>query len=515
MSTHAFPSNPFTSPFNPFLPHEDVVEVEEDGAEAREYALVATGPAVSADEVESHLEAIEVKVRWGTQILAVHHLGSKKGFSIGEGGDFTMPELALTSLVNRIGSAASVSVPEGATASVRRHGGPAELVGEMTEITLGEGTSVSIELGAVIIDIAAVRAGKKAPVGFMTALASGAAACIGLSFVGHAAIVATLAMFMPRMSADDAEAITRDQTLTMKALLDASAEREQEQIKDNGPSSESAAGSGQPGGEPHKGESGLAGTTKPTQAKGHMGFKGNDSEVRLSRTEELQQAGEFGFIGMLHAPGNLTGPTSPWSTDTQLGMDPDNKLGALFGATLDDAMGNGGLGLYGTGLGGGGKGQGVGIDGVGNLVGNGRCTGPGPCPSWGGRGDKQGMGISTGVGLGGHTPKGPQVRPEGKVDVNGRLPPEVIQRIVRQNNGRFRLCYEAGLRNNPALTGRVVTKFTIGRDGGVGTSQDAGSDLADQNVVSCIVRSFAALSFPEPQGGVATVIYPISLTPGE
>jgi hypothetical protein len=98
---------------------------------------------------------------------------------------------------------------------------------------------------------------------------------------------------------------------------------------------------------------------------------------------------------------------------------------------------------------------------------------------------------------------------------NGRLPAEVIQRIVRQNFGRFRLCYEAGLRNNPGLTGRVATTFVIGRDGAVNQSSDAGSDLPDQNVVACVVRSFNALSFPPPDGGVATVTYPIILTPGE
>ena len=43
--------------------------------------------------------------------------------------------------------------------------------------------------------------------------------------------------------------------------------------------------------------------------------------------------------------------------------------------------------------------------------------------------------------------------PQGATQVNGRLPPEVIQRIVRQNFGRFRLCYENGLRNNPNLAG--------------------------------------------------------------
>ena len=106
------------------------------------------------------------------------------------------------------------------------------------------------------------------------------------------------------------------------------------------------------------------------------------------------------------------------------------------------------------------------------------------------------------------------MRPQ-KTEVNGRIPEEVIQRIVRQNFGRFRLCYENGLRTNPALSGRVATKFVIGRDGGVMQSSDAGSDLPDQNVVACVVRSFNSLSFPAPEGGVATVTYPIILTPGE
>ena len=58
----------------------------------------------------------------------------------------------------------------------------------------------------------------------------------------------------------------------------------------------------------------------------------------------------------------------------------------------------------------------------------------------------------------GRTRTGPSLR-EGAVQVNGRLPPEVIQRIVRQNFGRFRLCYEDGLKSNPELAGRVTVKF--------------------------------------------------------
>ena len=97
--------------------------------------------------------------------------------------------------------------------------------------------------------------------------------------------------------------------------------------------------------------------------------------------------------------------------------------------------------------------------------------------------------------------------------MNGRLPPEVIQRIVRQNFGRFRLCYENGLRTDPTLTGRVSVKFMISRDGSVGVAADAGSDIPDSSVTSCVVRSFTAMSFPAPDSGIVTVTYPLMFTP--
>jgi hypothetical protein len=97
--------------------------------------------------------------------------------------------------------------------------------------------------------------------------------------------------------------------------------------------------------------------------------------------------------------------------------------------------------------------------------------------------------------------------------VSGRLPPEVVQRIVRQNFGRFRLCYEEGLRDNPNLTGTVRVRFVIGRDGAV--SHVAGSgNLPDGRVTSCVTRAFYDLSFPQPEGGVVLVVYPITLIPG-
>jgi hypothetical protein len=97
----------------------------------------------------------------------------------------------------------------------------------------------------------------------------------------------------------------------------------------------------------------------------------------------------------------------------------------------------------------------------------------------------------------------------------GRLPPKVIQRIVRQHYGRFRLCYEQGLRNNPNLRGRFSVRFIIGRDGSVSNVGNAGSDLPDPGVVQCVTRAYYGLSFPQPEGGIVTVVYPIMFSPGD
>jgi MYXO-CTERM domain-containing protein len=114
-------------------------------------------------------------------------------------------------------------------------------------------------------------------------------------------------------------------------------------------------------------------------------------------------------------------------------------------------------------------------------------------------------------GGGGSTPSLRQ----GQTVVTGRLPPEVIQRIARQNFGRFRLCYESGLRKNPTLAGRVTTKLEIDGTGAVTSATDAGSTVPDKDVVDCVVRAFKTLTFPEPEGkSKVTVVYPIELAPG-
>ncbi len=516
MTTHAFaPRFDLSNVFLSGAP--DAAESEPS------FALVKNGPPVPADEVESHVEAVEVTVRWGSQILSVKHLANGKSFYVGDDADLALPEDILGSsrapIVVARGGGTYVVVPPGARGHIAMRDGARESFAGAREIPLAYGMSVTLEVGAeradgttgepITFEIGTVRAGKVAPIGFLATLAGGATGFIGLSFLGHAAIVASLAMFMPKMDTNDSDGVDRDQMMLMQKFLNASAQRETEQEPRTESSSEPAGGGST--GERHQGPEGAAGTDKPVVKPGHMAIRGNEDKSQLSRREELKVAQEFGMAGLLASASLVdpNAPASPWMKDPVKGSSVKSAMGDMFSTDIGDATGTG-LGLWSTGEGGGGTGAGVGLDHVNTIGGGGGGTGP----SGLGPGDKSGIGIGHGPGGNGHVAVAPKMR-TGVTESNGRLPAEVIQRIVRQNFGRFRLCYEAGLRGNPGLSGRVSTKFVIGRDGAVMQSSDAGSDLPDQQVVACVVRSFNALSFPLPEGGVATVTYPIILSPGE
>ena len=98
--------------------------------------------------------------------------------------------------------------------------------------------------------------------------------------------------------------------------------------------------------------------------------------------------------------------------------------------------------------------------------------------------------------------------------LGGRLPAEVIRRVVRRNHGRFRACYEKALSADPNLEGRVAIRFVIGRDGAVSAVSNAGSDIPNSAVVQCVARAFHKLSFPSPEDGIVSVTYPLTFQPG-
>lgn len=182
--------------------------------------------------------------------------------------------------------------------------------------------------------------------------------------------------------------------------------------------------------------------------------------------------------------------------------DPLDATGNMWGDEIGDAFGAGGLGLTGIGEGGGGRGDGLGLGSVGTI---GRGAGTG-----------QGVGFGSGHGRLGrsHRARPPQVR-MGATQVAGRIPPEVIQRVVRQHFGRMRSCYEDARRRNANAQGRVAVRFVIARDGSVNQASVSQSELRDGSLEQCVLDAFAGMKFPPPEGGIVTVTYPFVFTPGE
>jgi outer membrane biosynthesis protein TonB len=84
---------------------------------------------------------------------------------------------------------------------------------------------------------------------------------------------------------------------------------------------------------------------------------------------------------------------------------------------------------------------------------------------------------------------------------------------VRQSFGRLRACYEAGLLRDPGLEGRVSVKFVIDREGAVTMAMPwADTTLPDQSVARCVSKAYESMSFPKPEGGIVTVVYPVIFT---
>lgn len=141
----------------------------------------------------------------------------------------------------------------------------------------------------------------------------------------------------------------------------------------------------------------------------------------------------------------------------------DDELGVMWGDSIGDTSGAGGLGLSGTGRGGGGTGIGT----ISRIV-----------PAH---------------GLGGNNYS------------------SVVNRVIRQQSSKVKSCYEQALkRDGPGTGGRLVVKFTIAPDGTVASAK------ADPGITAqldaCVVAAIRGAQFPAPPKGQPTMVsYPFIL----
>jgi hypothetical protein len=469
-------------------------------------------------------ESIEITVLWGSTVLTVQQLTPPRRFAVGEvggaGGAATSPGggIDFAMAAERLGTDRLELV-------MLRGGVPFAIFGaDATPRVLEQGEAV--DASAIIVDCADVAPGARGvelrqdrvviveasgvsfrlagsekpdrvPRAVLGSTDRSALVTMGTAALLQGALVATFAFLTPTLGWAADEDLERDRLQLMQQYLHASAEREQEQKP---PEAEQGGGEKGAPAERSKGPEGAAGRPENTLAR-RMAIKGESAERAVSRDELRREAETFGTIALLSTLNASMAPNSPWGADLAMGPDAVNAAGDLFSQDIGEGRGMGGLGLSGLGNGAGGKGIGVGMGNIGTCMGL-NCYGNG----------EGGFARSVGRNAPEPTRFKFQIRPDGTTKVSGRLPPEVIQRVVRQNYGRFRACYEVGLRSNPNLEGRVTARFVIGSDGSV-SNVSAGGDLPDAGVKSCVASAFYGLSFPTPEGGIVTVSYPIMLTP--
>lgn len=518
--------NPFRSAAR-IATERSKLEVPADAAPGTyTYSIVKSGPDVPSEEVEiAGSSAIEVTVMWGDSVLHVGHLPRERGFSVGETenkakkADFFLPEEKLgTSELSIVLAGGLLVIPPAATGFVELPGrarmtlDEARAMGQATaevaggkSLALPQGARARIELGGFAFLVAAVTAGKPARRGLFSSFDAAMGGFFGTTLFSAAAVVAAMAYFVPPLGLTDDESADRENAMLIQQYLATAAEREMLQREE--PSAEEAQAAAESGtGERHAGEEGEAGKPTSTATNKRYGVKNNGAEPQLAKEMTRTEVENFGMIGLLNTGINAdpNAPTSPFGGNLSSGLDDVSAQGNMWGDEIGESRGLGGLGLSGVGEGGGCENgcTGIGLGYIGTF-GHGSGMGPG-----------QGFGNSHGRLANGYKPKGaPKVR-EAPAQVSGRLPPEVIQRIVRQNHGRFRMCYEGGLARNPNLEGRVAVRFVIGRDGAVSNVGNGGSDLPDSAAVGCVISAFYGLSFPQPDNGIVTVVYPIAFSPG-
>jgi len=467
------------------------------------YLLVRSTEPLAAGECEDvGALAIEVVVLWGTSVLEVLHLAPERAFYVGpgEGADFVLPaELPgfdRAPIVELGPTGPRVVVPPGGVLARRDGGAPGD------ELELTAGRSIDLQIGAITFRIAAVSAGARVP----RAVAEDSGrigAALACSVGAVAAFMGVLAYYTPALGASLDDELDRDQVLLLRPYLDSLAEREERRPETPG---DAAPGGGNPGAEAAGPRGAMGRPNRPVAGK-RVAIAGT-GERELPREQALVEARTFGLVGMLTSMNGRALPTALWGASVANGPDAIDAWGNMFGESIGESGGAGGLDLSGTGSGGGERGTWIGLGGIGTCgtdcgVGTG-AEGLGP--------GRYGRGI--GRNGPGHRTAGPTLRAAGETVVGGHLAPELIQRVVRQNFGRFRGCYELGLRGNPNLTGRITTRFIIDREGAVSNATNGGSDLPDSKVVGCVVSAFYGVSFPAPKDGIVRVSYPIMFNPG-
>lgn len=169
----------------------------------------------------------------------------------------------------------------------------------------------------------------------------------------------------------------------------------------------------------------------------------------------------------------------------------------LYAALVSGENGVGGPGVHGTGIG----------TCTGEHCGSG-TVGVGPLAT------RDGHGGPGGELDGDPADHGPSITP-GPVETFGGLGREEVRRTVRRHRNDVYSCYEAALRSNPSLEGRLTLAFQIAPDGAVRAARVASTEGNVSSIGSCVVDRLEGWTFPTSEGATGVTAYPFVFHTGE
>jgi|GEM_PF-2266413 len=137
-------------------------------------------------------------------------------------------------------------------------------------------------------------------------------------------------------------------------------------------------------------------------------------------------------------------------------------------------------------------------------------------PAFGSAGVGSGSGGLSGR-LGGRAKRG--VRPKVKVSaarILGSVSKDEIKRVFRRHQRQIRATYERSLRRNPKLSGRIVLKLVIDKEGRVASVDVTRDTVGDKELAQALRKVIRRMRFPRPAGGGSVVVtYPFVFSTGE
>jgi outer membrane biosynthesis protein TonB len=98
-------------------------------------------------------------------------------------------------------------------------------------------------------------------------------------------------------------------------------------------------------------------------------------------------------------------------------------------------------------------------------------------------------------------------------DVDGSLDPKAITAAIKRRLSGIKRCYEAQLKRNPKLSGKIVVTFVIDERGRVSEARVDTDTMGDRAVTSCIVSLIRRVRFPKPDDGTVQASFPFVFTP--